>query len=193
MTATPDAMRMEAAYSGPGGAFAFNVLHFVNIGGDFDAVTVDYIADSWVTVMKTAVASDWQVSGVNRFLDLRTAIPDETFSDADSEFGDNTSDSLPPNVAICLSLSAGASRRRRGRFYYPGIPSEFISGGGQIDSVYAVGIVAAISDWVGDVASTQGWVLAVYSRMDNVVRAITTMAMRDLVDTQRRRIERIGE
>lgn len=180
-------------YSGPGGASAVNVLNFSFAGGTFDATAVDTIAGLWVAFAKQAIAEDWQVSGVNLFQRRSVDPPEELHSAAASEFGDNTSDVLPPNVAIVLSTSAGASRRRRGRIYLPGIPSEFVSAGGQIDSAYAVGIVAALGDFAESVATDAGWALAVYSRIDNVVRPVTGVSMRELVDTQRRRISRIGE
>jgi hypothetical protein len=59
---------------------------------------------------------------------------------------------------------------------------------GSIDTLMADEFI----DYAGEIASTWGWAPAVYSRTDNAVRAVTSFYIGPVLDTQRRRQERVG-
>lgn len=181
-----------ATYSGPSGATAANVMALVSIGGTFNQATVDFIADQWIDFWKAFGVDSWTVHGDMQFLDLSSDPHPELIADASSIVGTDTSDAELPQVAAVLSLKAATGGRRgRGRIYLPGVPDSSVSEGGVIDA----GLVSdTLDDYVtfGAACASVGWIPAVYSRTDGVVRAATVISMNEYCDTQRRRMERIG-
>lgn len=118
-----------------------------------------------------------------------TAVPNPVIT------GDVADESLPANVAACVSFRTTArGRSNRGRNYVPGIPSNQVS-----INTMAQGFADSLADaylllqGVG-VANGATWVVA--SRFSNgaprvgmAVRAITSVVVTDLtVDSQRRRL-----
>lgn len=189
-TATGGA-QFVATYSGPSGASAANVIALVKIGGNFVQATIDEIAQGWHDFVTEFMSDDWYVQGEETFYDLSSDPHPELIADTATDVGTDTSDALPPQVALVLSLKASSGGRRgRGRIYLPGVPDSSVSAGGAVDSGFVNDTLDGFSDWASLCASL-GWLPAVYSRTDGVVRAVTTIYISPFVDTQRRRMERI--
>ena len=192
MAAVPDTAQLVVQYSGAGGVTAANVLNFTHIGGDFDSDTATFIQGNWQAYWSTLGVQDYLCLGGSSFRDLRDDPADEVFAGGVDLDGQATSNPLPAQCAICVSVHAGGGRRRRGRIYLPGIADEYVGD----DSRYTTGVVTAavdgIEDFTTEVAVNGGWLLAVYSRMDGVSRGVQEFSCDGVVDTQRRRVERLA-
>lgn len=173
------------------GATATNVLNFVNIGGDFEESATDVLVGAWIDYAKQFMADTWDVGGAYRALDLSTDPRDEVLGSVAPEAGVNGADSNPPNVAICVSLSTGASgRSRRGRIYLAGAPVDLVLPSGGIESVGRVAMETEFVDY-GQGCAVVGWIPAVYSRKLSQVNAAIGVSVSSFADTQRRRISRL--
>lgn len=183
--------RLVATYGGPDGASAANVLHFVTIGGDFDQATGDAIAEAWGDFFEVWGQQSWSIDESLEWADLREDPPEVLTVTSNGNAGDSTQESLPANVSSCLSIAAGSGGRSgRGRIYLPGISSEYVISS-KLTSGFISATVAAYLAFASDVATNHGWVPAVYSRTEGVSRIVLSVGMSDVVDTQRRRTQRL--
>lgn len=191
MPAVTGGAQFVASYDGPSGATAVNIVGLSNIGGDFNQSTVNAIASAWIDFVTAFMSDEWSVRGDIEFRDLRTEPYPILFATTSDAAGTDTSDPLPPQVALCVSIQAATGGRRgRGRFYLPGVPDSSVSTGGEVDA----GLISATLSDLGDfgiACATVGWIPAVYSRTDGVVRALAVASISGFIDTQRRRMERI--
>lgn len=192
MPTVPLGLRVVATYLGPGGATAANVMHFINIGGDFDSTAMAHIADGWIGFWKQMASSSWLCNGLMEASDLTVDPPDVIFANGTTETGDGASACLPAQCAFVLSLRSVGGRRGRGRIYLPGITEGDVTDGSQVDAAFVALAVAEFSDYASEIATTDGWLPAIYSRTDGVVRAALTVGADTVVDTQRRRVERLA-
>lgn len=174
------------------GATAANVMALVSIGGDFDQASVDGIAASWEDNMKQSLNANWFLDSSHRFVDLSVDPPDELFGASAGDNGSIPGGALPPASACVLSLVAGGGRRRKGRIYFPGQSESQWSDIGTDIANYGTGLSGHFVDYATDIATGFGWLPAVYSRVDGVVRAVQSFGVDDVLDTQRRRQQRIA-
>lgn len=110
--------------------------------------------------------------------------------------GGGSADSLPSNVALCISKrTAARGRSFRGRNYIAGIPLDARSGTNELDSGFTSGVVDAI-EAVLAAGADDGWTPTVISRFHNkaprttaVVTPVTSVIVVDnTMDSQRRRL-----
>lgn len=191
MPAVTGGAQFVATYVGPSGATAANIQALENIGGDFDQATIDDIADAWGAFFEAFASDEWALNAGMEFRDLRVDPYDVLVAGNGAFPGTDTSDPELPAIAACVSvIAATGGRRGRGRFYLPGVPASSTSTGGTLDSGF---ITATLSDYVDFslACAAVGWVPAVYSRTDGVVRGVASVAMSPIVDTQRRRQGRL--
>lgn len=179
-------------YRSTGAATAYNILHFFDIGGDFDQGTMDGLVNDWADAINPILNANWEVGGTTRCLDLSTDPPGEIFAAGTADDGGVSGPALPPACCACVSLSAGASRRRRGRIYLPGMTESQWSDDGLAGSGVAPAIAAAVQSAATVIPSEHGWALAVYSRLDGVARVVQTLSVDGVLDTQRRRQARLA-
>ena len=192
MPVVPVGLRMVATYSGPGGATAANVLHFVDIGGDFDQATMDGLAEDWANAWAACSSDEWEADQLFECLDLSVDPPALILADSGAPAGTDTSDPLPPASTVCVSLrAASGGRSGRGRAYLPGVPESGVDSAGQL-------LGGTVTDYLGNMgafgiaAGSAGWAWAVYSRTDGVVRIASAIAVDANLDTQRRRQQRLA-
>ena len=107
--------------------------------------------------------------------------------------GTSTSNSLPADVAIVVSLrSPVANRTGRGRFYLPQPTTNALTAVGRIDETAQSTIVdALLAAWTQ--ANAAGENPVIYSRTQRATREITSFNVGDLFDTQRRRENALTE
>lgn len=192
MPIVPAGLRMVATYQGPGGATAANVLHFVDIGGDFDQATMDGLAQDWADAWAACSSDQWTADPLFECLDLTSDPPALILADSGAPSGTDTSVPLPPASTVCVSLrAASGGRSGRGRAYLPGVPDSGVDSAGQLLS-------GTVTDYLGNMAAfgiaagSAGWGWAVYSRTDGVCRIATTIGVDANLDTQRRRQQRLA-
>jgi hypothetical protein len=107
--------------------------------------------------------------------------------------GTSTSNSLPADVAIVVSLrSPVANRTGRGRFYLPQPTTNALTAVGRLDETAQSTIVDALTAaWTQ--ANAAGENPVIYSRTQRATREITSFNVGDLFDTQRRRENTLTE
>lgn len=189
---TDDAARMVPTYTGPGGATAANVLHFVSIGGGFDQAAVDFWLEKWSDFVRQLMNDDWSVDALAQCLDLRDDPPDELVASFPADNGVGTGAPLPAQCSWVLSLGAGGGRRRKGRIYIPGIGELDVADTSTVGGSFITAATDGYAAFAQAVAITTQWVPAVYSRADNAVHAVQTISGDAVIDTQRRRVERLA-
>lgn len=117
------------------------------------------------------------------------------------DVGGVSADSLPNNVAYCISKYTGLrGRSQRGRFFLPGIPSNAREGASRVSSAYQTSIVTACSGFLGQMiaATFVPVVISLYTagapRTTGIYNPITTLAPVDnVLDSQRRRLPGRGQ
>lgn len=115
---------------------------------------------------------------------------------ASSSFiGTSISNSLPPQLAVCVSLRTDLSGGRfRGRFYLPAPATTTIAANGRIVtanvSTFANGMALAFA---AAITSSPTSLLVVYSRVGRSVRLVQSLDVGDVMDTQRRRRDKLVE
>lgn len=114
--------------------------------------------------------------------------PEFTLTIAPPQPGGAVEDSMPSNVALCLSLrTALAGRRFRGRKYFSGIPVSKVVGD-VIDSTLVSNMLTDINTMIADLA-TNGTPLSIVSYVGlTITPVVTCTAVDTLVDSQRRRL-----
>jgi len=107
--------------------------------------------------------------------------------------GTSTSNALPADVAIVVSLrSPVANRTGRGRFYLPQPTTDALTAVGRLDETAQSTIVdALLAAWTQ--ANAAGENPVIYSRTQRATREITSFNVGDLFDTQRRRENALTE
>jgi hypothetical protein len=102
---------------------------------------------------------------------------------------------LPPQCATVVTLRSGfASRSDTGRFYLPGVADVNLTSAGRITSTATASISArmAAAFAAGNGASL-GTEVIVYSRTHRTYVSVTAVDVGDVVDTQRRRRDKLIE
>ena len=107
--------------------------------------------------------------------------------------GTSTSNALPADVAIVVSLrSPVANRTGRGRFYLPQPTTNALTAVGRLDETAQNTIVdALLAAWTQ--ANAAGENPVIYSRTQRATREINSFNVGDLFDTQRRRENALTE
>lgn len=192
MPVVPLTSQLVVEYSGPGGATAANILHFLSIGGDFDSTAGDIIAQAWGVLHEAIGHEDWNFLSSTLWKDLSVDPADELVLANTPISGDATGGVLPAQCAACISLNAGGGRRRKGRIYYPGIAESYVDDGSLFVGTFGPAVLSEFTTFATTCAVDAGWVPAVYSRTDGVARAVASVGIDSVVDTQRRRVERLA-
>lgn len=191
MPAVPLTSRLVATYNDAEGATAANVLHLLNIGGDFDEATGDGLAQLWADFFELYSVSSWAIDTALEWTNLAIDPPDSLIVTTAGNSGDSVNPSLPANVAACLSLSAASGGRSgRGRIYLPGISEEYVTNS-SLSNPFITATIAGFVSFATQAAVEHGWVPAVYSRTDGISRSVLSVGMSTVVDTQRRRSQRL--
>lgn len=102
---------------------------------------------------------------------------------------------LPPQCSVVMSLrTASAGRSGRGRFYLPGLGTSQVSSTGRLISTERAGFVDPFKTYVDAVqtALVDGH-LAVYSKKLGDNTDVVKVDMGDVIDTQRRRRNKLSE
>lgn len=196
--AVPDAAEIVITYL-QNGIQSNNVLHARKPGG-YDlgdlialAVAVDAVVGTdWLPLVTTdATYQQTLVRG------LAFVNDQEAVNNASSAVGGDAQEGLPMNVTWSVKKASGLTgRNARGRVYWMGMPSNKLkTNENLIETVYADAVVVAIEAMrIGITASV--WTAAIVSRfLANVKRPVgvtfewtETVAVNDVVDTQRRRL-----
>lgn len=192
MPVVPLGMTMVPTYLGPGGATAANVLAFVNIGGDFDSTTLDGILGSWQAYWTTLTNENWTIDSTAVCTDLRTDPPPIIVAGNTGDNGDGGGDALPAQTSFVVSLRAGGGRSKRGRVYIAGIGEGDVGDDSRVSGAYATLAIDGFVDHATYVGGTFGWVPAVYSRKNSSVALVSSVGADTVIDTQRRRVERLA-
>lgn len=192
MAVVPLGYQLVPTYLGPAGATAASVLNFINIGGDYDTDAGDGILGLWEEYWAGVSSSDWAIDTSAVWRDMTTDPADELFATGSGRDGDSTSDAAPAQCCVVASLSAGGGRRRKGRVYLPGLSLEYILS----SAILLTALVEYVADEYVTFATAcgvnHGFLPAVYSRLDGVVHPVTGVSADDVIDTQRRRGERLA-
>jgi len=192
MPVVPQSARLVVTYSGQGGATAANVLHFRSVGGDFDQAAGDAILGNWGIFWQQLACSDWTLDATAQWLDLSVDPPEELIAVNATIGGDGGSDALPAQVAFCLSLNAGPGRSRKGRIYIPGIGEGDVTDQSKVSGAFVTLAVDEFFDFANQCFTDAEWVPAVYSRTLGVTNVITGAGGDEVIDTQRRRVQRLA-
>lgn len=152
-----------------------------------------------LTKFQTAVAAMW-ASGIDAFMDTaitydaqKTVTVDQStgkqIARADgavTDAGVSTAGSLPPQCSIAVTLrTALATRAGRGRIYLPPFSLDEVSSGRLGGTTQ--GLVRTAVKGMYDTLISDGHTPVLYGRTAHTVTPITTLAVGDVYDTQRRR------
>lgn len=155
--------------------------------------SIDWINTFWVGGYDAFVVPDVQVTAVNtREITVSDGGQVRLRESAVSLVGASTGATLGADVAIVVSLRTDlANRRGRGRFYLPQPADNTISIEGRVAASAVTGIISALTAaWNGS-SATQTPV--VYSRTGRQTNEVVTFNIGDLLDTQRRRENKLVE
>lgn len=102
---------------------------------------------------------------------------------------------LPPQCSIVMSLrTSGAGRSQRGRFYLPGLGTSQVSSTGRLISTERAAFVDPFKTYVDAMmAAITDLHLSVYSRKLGSGDDVLKVDMGDVIDTQRRRRNKLSE
>jgi hypothetical protein len=191
MPAVPDGLQMLPEYVGAGGATATNVLNFIKLGDDPSNAELDDIASGWQSVFLSYASNQWALNGGTRFVFIdEDPAPDYEAANT-GDVGTTSGAVLPAQCSICVSIIASAGRRGRGRIYLPGISEGSVLDTSHIVSTVLDDIQEALTDWIQEVLQPLSVALAVYSRLDGVVRPLNQAGIDSVIDTQRRLVARL--
>jgi hypothetical protein len=183
---------MLPEYVGAGGVTATNVLNFVKLGDDPSNAELDDIATGWQDVFLSYASNQWGINGGTRFVFIdEDPAPDYEAANT-GDVGTTSGGVLPAQCAICVSIIASAGRRGRGRIYLPGVSEGSVADTSHVDGLVLDAIQTALTDWIQDVLQPLSVALAVYSRLDGVVRPLNQAGIDTVIDTQRRRVARLS-
>lgn len=181
-----------------GGSIVNNVLNFhlpsVPVQADLDALAAA-VDSGWATY---AAVSSAALNYVNTHVrGLTNAIDLESDNNTSAGHGIDTSNALPGNVALVVTLRTGhAGRSARGRVYMSGLSEDILFGGpNSVSSSFAAAAVGVIQS-IQSAADVAGWQFVVLSRHSGgVLRPsatflpISSIAVRNLfTDSQRNRL-----
>lgn len=192
MPAVPLCMQFVPTYTADTGETAANVMHFIDIGGDFDQATVDGILEAWSVFWAPLSNEGWNLDDTALFRDLSVDPSTDLVAAFESENGQGSGDHLPANCAWVLSLIAGSGGRRgRGRVYVPGL-GDSDAGGSLLGPGFITAALTGFTTYATTCAVDFGWVPAVYSRTDGIARVVASGSVDNVVDSQRRRSQRLA-
>src|SRR5688572_7169294 len=192
MPIVPDCILMIPEYLGAGGATAANVIALLNFGDEPEGETLQGIAAGWEQVVETYMSNQWAIQGDTQFLFLGTDPPGEEFGGNAGLAGTTSGGALPAQCSICLSTVAGGGRRRKGRIYLPGVSEGTVDDLSNISSTVRTAILDELTNWIANILQPADCTLGVYSRLDGVVRPVSSASISPVIDTQRRRVERLS-
>lgn len=191
MPVVPLGLQLVMTYSGPGGSTATNVLNFIDIGGTFDQASVDTVATAWANYWEAFGSSAWSVDPSVEALDLTVDPPAVLDADTGGPVGSDASAPLTPGCALVVSLrAASGGRSGRGRIYLPGVPDSSVDTAGTVSSGLITDLITDFTT-MAVAAAGAGFIPAVYSRTDGIVRAVSSFGVSPVIDTQRRRQGRL--
>jgi len=101
---------------------------------------------------------------------------------------------LPPQCTVVVSLrTALATRAGRGRFYLPTFDKGTVTvSGGRLNSTSITAVVTAAGDMLGSLIS-DNLTPVIYSRTTRETQTVTQFDVGDVIDTQRRRRDKLIE
>lgn len=109
-----------------------------------------------------------------------------------SLIGSAVSESLPYQCAPAVSFRTNlATRAGRGRFYAPSLAVEFVVGG-KMTSTAQTALLAGAEDMVNSLQGA-GLTPVLYGRTSHATQTITRIDVGDVIDTQRRRRNKLVE
>lgn len=177
------------------GAWSFGVWT-TNTGDDAAAA---------LTKFQTAVAAMW-ASGIDAFISDQIAYTAQKVVTVDqstgkqiaradgavTDAGADTGESLPPQVALAVTLrTALATRAGRGRIYLPPFAvSQVVNS--RMNATNKGTTLTAVKGMF-DTLISDGHTPVLYGRTAHTVTPITTLALGDVFDTQRRRRDSYAE
>lgn len=184
--------QLVPTYLADDGAQAANVLHFLSTGGTFSQANGDTIFGLWAAFWEAIANEGWTIGGTAAWRNLAVDPPDELVAEGTSVNGVGTGDHLPASCAAVISLyGVSGGRRGRGRIYLPGLGEGDVNG-----SLLGSGLITAIingfQDFATDIASATGHVPAIYSRLDGASRVVQAISVDGVIDSQRRRAQRLA-
>jgi len=173
----------------PDGSWSFGVWT-TNTGDDAAAA---------LTKFQTAVAAMW-ASGIDAFISDQVAYTAQKVVTVDqstgrqiaradgavTDAGADTGETLPPQVALAVTLrTALATRAGRGRIYLPPFAVSQMATG-RMNATNKGTTLTAVKGMF-DTLISDGHTPVLYGRTAHTVTPITTLALGDVFDTQRRR------
>lgn len=166
----------------------------VGLAGDLATAWAAFLNDADVSVTwRTDVV--WSQVNVSE-LGATPADPIVTSAQATiNEAGTSTANGLPPQCAPCLSLrTVTAGSRARGRSYLPAPIVSSVTAAGRFSSTYRADLMAGLDVFFAAMVGN-GASLSVVSAVGGVwtARPVVTVALGDVLDTQRSRRSDIAE
>lgn len=161
--------------------------------GDAQSAAVDWAGVLWDGAtagngLEDHMADEVGLDGVTTVqVDTATGTQITRLDNALSRDGVSTSNTLPSDVAVVVSLrTATPTRSGRGRFYLPPVTVADVDTDGRILADLVTDLSASLTAaWTGYNSASDTPV--VYSRTQRVTRNITSFDLGDLFDTQRGR------
>lgn len=180
-----------------------NTLHFTKgsgwAAGDL-ALLADGLADRWGAFVMPQLSVDCLLREVY-VVDLTTATSGTATQAVIPNIpGGNGGESMPNNVAYCVSLrSTNRGRAFRGRIYIPGIPQGVVENS-RVTLAWQNAIVAAVESVRGGMLG-DGYTMTIASKFSNGLPrpvglptpVIAVTAVDNVLDSQRRRLPGRGQ
>lgn len=158
--------------------------------GDTQALA-DSIANEWKIALQPALPSTVRMVSVR----VKKG-PNATGSEAVKAVGVNGSRSTDvdaPNVcALVRKVTASGGRTNRGRLFHPGVAEGGTDAGGVLQSGERTLLQARYDLLVSNLVAINVGLVILHTALELVPTPITSLAVQDLVATQRRRLRKVG-
>lgn len=165
------------------------------------AVSLQAAQSSWVTAtdalwtgsLDAIVAADVSMTEVSTAeVDVATGLQSSRLADAVTRPGASVAETLPFQCATVVSLrTIFATRSGRGRFYLPPLDTTVVAGG--LLATAAQTTVLNSADAMMSSLTGSGLAPVVYSRTQRLTVVVTSIDVGNVIDTQRRRRNKLIE
>lgn len=170
-----------------------NVMHFFIPNGMPATEDLTSIAEGWHTVTSQYLSNQWTHLGQTNFIDLTTDPGTEVMAEDEDSVGETAGGVLPAQVAIVVSLDCNFGRSGKGRIYLPGVSEGTVDDSSIFNAGTATAILDEMINWSETDLFPNQCYLGVYSRLLGGTSLVLGITIDPVIDTQRRRVERLSD
>lgn len=176
--------------------------HFLGPGVGGTLATSVFAADLWMSTLAADPNFPGMFPSTLAFQAVKVSEIDEatgaviaTANGTETFPGTDIVGALPPQAGVVVSLGTAVSgASKRGRYYLPPMSVSVLAATGRLDSGVQADLLAAVTAaHAAEISVSGGQPLLVYSRKLHSVEPVVTLRIGDVIDTQRRRRDKLVE